>query len=894
MQHMSSFIVLTLSAFCLLSATVAKASDDPSDGLARPLDDAECWKRLPPTTSGGEGKLPSWARMLAGELPRTTAALLQLDFAQRTKSPLDPKVRAAMRLAAAVVNRCAYSQEYAAFDARSAGLAEDLVQAIKQGNYDRFNAPERHAIEFVVNMSKDSASVSDEAFAELVKDFGERKTSAMVLLAAYANFQDRLLTCLGAKVESGGPTPPPDLVFQVQSLGAKSTPPPPRTDSSLPESTGKDEVADAPDWSILDYPTLQEKLERQRSRKTRVSVPSWAEVEKGLPKGFSTRPSRIVWNLVCLGHVPELAAPFETVMFTAGSEGNANWDRVFGSGLFWVTTKAVNCAYCMGHCEMNWEVVGLTKDEIAHRSKLLAGTDWSSFPPAEQRAFAFARKLSQAPWEIKSQDLQTLKEDFGPTKALLIALNASRYHYMTRISNGFQLSLERDNVFFEYYNVPNPNGEAKVTAARSTESMLTSEEAWKRMPKTVSGEGQTLPVWARSVAVHLPRTAAAMLELDFAQRTKSPIDPMLRAKMRWVVARANRCSYSEAYALADLKREGADESVVKNLTGSSSEWSHEDRQPLEFARQLTLSASTISDDLFKSLRDRFGDKRVAAMVLLAAYGNFFDRLVLGLGLPLEKVGPMPPLEVKFAREAFQTAPFVPPHGAVPELLKSGRNVIEPDQEWDDLSFDELQSRLEQQRGRSPRLPIPTWDEVKKNLPPAAAAKPTRIIWNLVCSGYCPELAVPWSTATRTMWSEFQQDRVFEESLFWVQTRSIRCNYCMGHCQMLMEVAGLDKYGIAERTRRLASDDWSAFPPEEQRAFAYARKLTKTPWDLTRADYETLVNDLGPKRAFATFWWLCRGLYMTRVSDGFQLPLERENVFADPKPASLEKAPTGSK
>ena len=31
---------------------------------------------------------------------------------------------------------------------------------------------------------------------------------------------------------------------------------------------------------------------------------------------------------------------------------------------------------------------------------------------------------------------------------------------------------------------------------------------------------------------------------------------------------------------------------------------------------------------------------------------------------------------------------------------------------------------------------------------------------------------------------------------------------------------------------------------------------------------------------ATFWWLCRGLYMTRVSDGFQLPLERDNVFRD--------------
>jgi hypothetical protein len=35
-----------------------------------------------------------------------------------------------------------------------------------------------------------------------------------------------------------------------------------------------------------------------------------------------------------------------------------------------------------------------------------------------------------------------------------------------------------------------------------------------------------------------------------------------------------------------------------------------------------------------------------------------------------------------------------------------------------------------------------------------------------------------------------------------------------------------------------------------------------------------------KLLLATFRWLCRGLYMTRVSDGFQLPLERDNVFQD--------------
>lgn len=161
-----------------------------------------------------------------------------------------------------------------------------------------------------------------------------------------------------------------------------------------------------------------------------------------------------------------------------------------------------------------------------------------------------------------------------------------------------------------------------------------------------------------------------------------------------------------------------------------------------------------------------------------------------------------------------------------------------------------------------------------------ATRPTRIVWSLMTYGYAAELQIPWSIATRTMWAELPGDRVFEESLFWIQTRTIECNYCMGHCEMLLEVAGLDKREIAERTSHLASNDWAAFPVEEQRAYAYARKLSKAPWTLTTEDYRTLEQDLGTAKAMSTFWWLCRGLYMTRISDGFQLPLERENVFSN--------------
>lgn len=892
---------MNLTALLLIGVAflpAATMASPPRDGgrLISPLSDEEAWKRLPEATKGGGQPLPSWARMLAGEVPRTTAAFLQLDLAQRTRSPLDPKLRAAMRWVAAHADRCAYAEAYAVADARRAGLDDARINALSLDGYPGWSEADRSALEFARKMTVDSDAVTDAEFAALVKQFGENRAASMVLLMAYANFQDRVLLCLGAPIEPGGSLPPLDVAFDPSSFTTRTTPPNKPDKSPLPKPSGRDLVEDDPRWAEVTFDKLQARLEAQRQKPTRLRIPAWDEVARNLPPGLMNRPSDIIWYRIVFGYAPELAVPFEIYMRTAGAEAAPKYDRIFGQGLFWVTTKAVKCPYCMGHCEMNWEVAGLSRDEIAERSRLLAGDDWSSFPPAEQHAYAFARKLAAAPWSVSDEELEGLKRDFGTARALIVMLNTSRYHYMTRISNGFQLKLERENVFYDYYNTKPSTSTSGPGDGRVPVALLSDEEAWKRMPEAASGGGQPLPSWVKAVATHMPRTAAAMLELDLAQRTRSPLEAALRAKMRWVIARANRCEYTQAYALADLRRAGADDATIKTLTGDPASWPVDDREPLEFARLHTVDAPAITDEQFARLRKRFGDKGVASMVLLGAYGNFQDRIVLGLQLPIEPGGPLAPLAVKFAAGSFQSVPVLPDQPEPPKLLTSGKTIVDRDQEWSELSYETLQSRLEGQRGRAPRLPIPSWDEVKKNLPPAIGARPTRIVWNLVCSGYVPELAVPWSVSTRTMWAETKPDRVFEESLFWIQTRAIRCNYCMGHCEMLLEVAGLDKDAIAERTRRLAGDDWSAFPPAEQRAYAYARKLTKTPWELAAADYKALESDLGPERAMATFWWLCRGLYMTRVSDGFQLPLERDNVFRDfyakpaPKPGDQGQKP----
>jgi alkylhydroperoxidase family enzyme len=303
-------------------------------------------------------------------------------------------------------------------------------------------------------------------------------------------------------------------------------------------------------------------------------------------------------------------------------------------------------------------------------------------------------------------------------------------------------------------------------------------EAWKNLPHAEKGADQPLPDWARVLARTLPRTTAAMLELDYLQRARSPLDPKLRGKMRWIVAHANRCAYGEAYAAADMRRAGVAEATVQALAGDLAELPAAERAALTFARKMTLAADTVTDDEVAQLTAQYGTDGVTAMVLLLAYANFQDRLILALGLQVEDGGPLPPLEFRFGKTPADAAHCAVPPRTSPEAdapVQAERPV--PDPEWQALDFRALQKGMEGQRARQPRVRVPTWEEVRKRLPPDyATSRPVRIKWSLVCMGYQPELATAWGACTRALGEEAKEDRVFEESVFWVITRTLHCFY----------------------------------------------------------------------------------------------------------------------
>ena len=70
---------------------------------------------------------------------------------------------------------------------------------------------------------------------------------------------------------------------------------------------------------------------------------------------------------------------------------------------------------------------------------------------------------------------------------------------------------------------------------------------------------------------------------------------------------------------------------------------------------------------------------------------------------------------------------------------------------------------------------------------------------------------------------------------------------MGHCEMLLAVAGLKEEEIARRTQKLASGNWGGFSPFEQQAFQFAQhKLTREPSTVGRKDIHLLTKTSGPR------------------------------------------------
>ncbi len=125
----------------------------------------------------------------------------------------------------------------------------------------------------------------------------------------------------------------------------------------------------------------------------------------------------------------------------------------------------------------------------------------------------------------------------------------------------------------------------------------------------------------------------------------------------------------------------------------------------------------------------------------------------------------------------------------------------------------MKELLEDLKARKPRIPLPDLtDDEKQKLGNRADDYEYRLRYH-----YMPQGEQRGGGFSRGSDPNMSLDYPFKTKLFWIASRMNNCQYCLGHQEIKLAVAGVD-----EDTLAALDGDWSEFTPKEQAAFAIAQ------------------------------------------------------------------------
>ncbi|MGN6546764.1 MAG: carboxymuconolactone decarboxylase family protein [Aureliella sp.] len=127
------------------------------------------------------------------------------------------------------------------------------------------------------------------------------------------------------------------------------------------------------------------------------------------------------------------------------------------------------------------------------------------------------------------------------------------------------------------------------------------------------------------------------------------------------------------------------------------------------------------------------------------------------------------------------------------------------------------------------------------------------------------------------------DYTFSVELFWIVSRVNNCHYCLGHQEAKLKSAGLSEQQLFE-----LDTNWTKFTPGEQAAFAFARKLTFAPQNVTDRDIDALRPHFAPEQILEIAFLVGRYNSTNRWTDSLGIPQEDHREFKSELPLEAQE------
>lgn len=137
------------------------------------------------------------------------------------------------------------------------------------------------------------------------------------------------------------------------------------------------------------------------------------------------------------------------------------------------------------------------------------------------------------------------------------------------------------------------------------------------------------------------------------------------------------------------------------------------------------------------------------------------------------------------------------------------------------------------------------------------------------------------------------DNTFKVELFWIISRGNNCYYCLGHQELKLRSAGLTDEAIAA-----LDGTWDGTPAKAKAAYAFAKKLTHTPHQITPADVDFLKKHYTDAQVAEILVTVAGYNSTNRWTDGLNIPLEADGAFFKKEGGTADlstfKTPTADK
>jgi hypothetical protein len=448
----------------------------------------------------------------------------------------------------------------------------------------------------------------------------------------------------------------------------------------------------------LTRPTMKKYLEDMKERKPRIPLPELTEEEKAA----NPDRSRIYESRLRSVYMPGLgdgrggSAPGRAQTDAARSNGgNRNnpggqtnepgmtLDYRFKTSLFWIVSRTNNCQYCLGHQESKLLRAGMVEDEIA-----ALDCDWSVFSPAEQTAFAFARRLTLEPNLLGDRDIVDMRKHYTDLQILEIILSVAgnnsinrwkegagipqstggggfgrpaegtvaetkpeEHSYLTATSEKFSNTLTKvapaisekqgdqplsPTVFTRPKLEPCEEAEAALASAvnRTPRLPLVDEAKAREALGDAAPEG-TLPQWMR-LAANFPVSGKRLVTTIRNGAEKGDLSPLLKAQASWIIARQDRAWYALGEAKQRLQKLGQTSEQIYDLDDGWKSFSPADQAMFTVAKNLAASPVVLTDDEVAKAVELCGPRDVVQLISYTTNRAQFDRITEAAGLAIDE------------------------------------------------------------------------------------------------------------------------------------------------------------------------------------------------------------------------------------------------------------------